>query len=534
MPNGDGAFSLANFGENDPKAAIKSPRSLLACKQEGVLPQELVYKTMEAFAEPRLSPRLVKLRYDFFEAKRRDLLAASKRARDTIIADERREKENGGHQLEVIAKQHKVSKGAILALGSDGLKLERQKLLRAQEHERMWLQTALNNELSNCKAIESGNKKMLQEAADDSEADRQRAQRMKEINDRRAMEEERKQMENEARSKLEKQIAKEEFHKQQEEIERQKKKDLAKQGEAYKRACAAAEAKLAAERAKQEKKEAEYRAQQERVEEMRAADLKRMDILEKQKQVFQDQMSDKKENKDLKIYQSMEANLECEAKKRRDFEDRCAQAAERDERLSQNRALMQEESAKKSFQLLMKRKNIHEEAMQKAEDRRNAILEQQEETECRLLDHEMKKERYLDFKRELDELRGKNKEINVERQRRREEHQREVVAQEVRKKDEKMEMMMNERNRLWQLRRAAQNQAFTAREAVKSQIMHQRIRSKYDSAAVEQTVNKHMKHDLFSEKILTTSASQPTLRKIGAGTKTSGSTSDEGVDYTLT
>merc|ERR1712118_101138 len=104
-------------------------------------------------------------------------------------------------------------------------------------------------------------------------------------------------------------------------------------------------------------------------------------------------------------------------------------------------ALKQEESAKRSFQLLMKRKNIHEDAMQKAEDRRNAILEQQEETECRLLDHEMKKERYLDFKRELDDLRCKNKEINVERQRRREEHQREVVAEQVRKKDEKMEMM---------------------------------------------------------------------------------------------
>eukprot|EP00747_Dinoflagellata_sp_TGD_P188368 gnl/TRDRNA2_/TRDRNA2_47291_c0_seq1.p1 gnl/TRDRNA2_/TRDRNA2_47291_c0~~gnl/TRDRNA2_/TRDRNA2_47291_c0_seq1.p1 ORF type:complete len:537 (+),score=182.11 gnl/TRDRNA2_/TRDRNA2_47291_c0_seq1:134-1744(+) len=533
MANGrDGAFSLANFGENDPKAAIKSPRSLLACKQEGVLPMELIFKPMEAFAEPRLSPRLVKLRYDFFEAKRRDLLAAAKRARDTIIADERREKENGGQQLEAIAKQHKVSKGAILALGSDGLKLERQKLLRAQEHERMWLQTALNNELANCKAIEHHNQKMTQEAADDSEKDRQRAAKMKEINDRRAQEEERKQMENEARSKLEKQIAKEEFAKQQEEVEKQKKKELEKQKAAYDRACAEAEKKLAAERAKQEKKEAEYRAQQERVEEMRAADLKRMDILEKQKQSYQEAMREKKEAKDLKIYQSMEANLELEAKKRRDFDDRCAQAAEREERLSQARALQQEESAKRSFQLLMKRKNIHADAMQKAEDRRNAILEQQEETECRLLEHEMKKERYLDFKRELDDLRCKNKEINVERQRRREEHQREVVAEQVRKKDEKMEMMKNERNRLWQLRRAAQNQAFTAREQVKFQVNQQKIRSKYDSTAVEHTIGKHMKHDLFTDKILTTSASQPTLRKSPGGTKTSMSAGDESVDYT--
>ena len=77
----------------------------------------------------------------------------------------------------------------------------------------------------------------------------------------------------------------------------------------------------------------------------------------------------------------------------------------------------------------------------------------------RLLEHELKKERYLDFKRELDGLRGKNKEINVERQRRKEEAYREKVAEDVRKKDEKMEWMQSERNRLWQLRRQGQTEA---------------------------------------------------------------------------
>jgi len=527
--NGDGAFALVNFGENDAKAVIKSPRSIQACKQEGVLPQELIFKPMESFAEPRLSPRLVKLRFDFFEAKRRDLLASSKRAREAIIAEERREHESGGKQLEALAKQHKISKGAILALGSDGLKLERQKLLRAQDHSRNWLQSALNNELRNVTEAEENNKRSNQEAADDSAADASKAQRMKDINDRRAQEEERKAMEAEARQKLEKQIAKEEFHKQQGVVEQQKLKEIEKQKVIFQRSLAEAERKRQAEIAKQEKKEAEYNAQQERVEEMRAADLKRTDILEKQKGAFQDAMSDKKATKDLKIYQSMEANQEVERKKREDFESRQRQGAEREERLAQNRALSQEESAKKSFQLMMKRRNIHEESDRKAEDRRNAILEQQEDTECRLLDHEQKKERYLDFKRELDDLRCKNKEINVERQRRREEHNREVIATQVRKKDEKMEMMNNERRRLWQLRRAAQNQAFHSREQVKFQITCQRIKSKYNSKDVEANVIKLMSHDLFSAKILTTSGSQPTLR-----TKTTNTPPNQEVEFTVT
>merc|ERR1711920_687610 len=103
--------------------------------------------------------------------------------------------------------------------------------------------------------------------------------------------------------------------------------------------------------------------------------------------------------------------------------------------MGQARAIEQEESAKKSFQTMMKRKIIQEDAARKAEDRRLAILESQEETELRLLEHEQKKERYLDFKHELDGLRCKNKEINVERQRRREEASREAVAEQVQKKD---------------------------------------------------------------------------------------------------
>merc|ERR1712188_355970 len=110
-----------------------------------------------------------------------------------------------------------------------------------------------------------------------------------------------------------------------------------------------------------------------------------------------------------------------------------------------------------------------------------AILKNQDETEMRLLEHEQKKERYLDFKRELDGLRGKNKEINVERQRRKEEAKRESIADDVRKKDEKIDCMRSERQRLWQIRMSAQMEAHRARELVKSEIIRQRIRSKFDS-----------------------------------------------------
>mmetsp|Transcript_125237 Transcript_125237/g.267341 ORF Transcript_125237/g.267341 Transcript_125237/m.267341 type:complete len:524 (-) Transcript_125237:265-1836(-) len=517
MPEDSKKITLANFDEANPKSFINSPRSIQACKQEGVLPGELIYKTVESFQERALSPRLVKLRYDFFEAKRRDLLAAARRARDAIVADERREKEGSNSTLAAISQNSGLSKGAILALNSDGLRLERQKLLKAQETERNWLKNALNSELKNLKKLESDSKMEKEAQADNQEAVRQAALRLKELNDKKAMEEERKQQEMEARMKLEKQIAKEEFHKQQEELQKKAELDAQKQKAAYERQVKETERKKQIEIEKEEKREAAHREQEARKAEMRAQDLRRLDILEQQKHEYSLAMADKKEKRDMRIYASIQANQELEQKRRDEFDEKCRQDQIREDRLMQSNALRQEESAKKSFQTMMKRKVIAEEASRKAEDRRSAIMEHQEDTEMRLLEHEQKKERYLDFKRELDGLRNQNKSINVERQRRREEANRESVAEAVRKKDEKIDMMNNERQRLWQIRRAAQSQAYAAREAVKNEIMRQRISSKFDSKALEHKLGSLMQHDLFTPKVLQTSSSMPVLKAMQSG-----------------
>merc|ERR1712019_254476 len=136
-----------------------------------------------------------------------------------------------------------------------------------------------------------------------------------------------------------------------------------------------------------------------------------------------------------------------------------------------------------------------------------------EDTEMRLLEHEQKKERYFDFKRELDGLRGKNKEINVERQRRKEEAKRESIADDVKKKDEKIECMRSERQRLWQIRMSAQMEAHRARELVKTEIIRQRLRSQFDSKILSKKVQTLMNQDVFPPKIVQTSHSLPTLRK---------------------
>merc|ERR1712151_596223 len=261
------------------------------------------------------------------------------------------------------------------------------------------------------------------------------------------------------------------------------------------------------------KREEAAREQEARKSELRAQDLRRQETMEAQKNAYQEAMRQKQDARDLRIYKSIQANMEIEQKRREDFEEKCRLEGIRDERRAQQDALKQEEAAKKSFQVMMRRKVIHEEATRKAEERRQAILEQQEDTEMRLLEHEQKKERYLDFKRELGGLRSKNKEINVERQRRKEEAKRENIADEVRKKDEKIDCMRSERQRLWQIRQSAQMEAHRARELVKTEIIRQRVRSKFDSKVLSHKVQALMNQDVFHPKIVQTSHSMPTLKR---------------------
>jgi len=506
------AVSLINFDERNPEAIINSPRSLQACKLEGVLPRDLVFKPIDAFQEKNLSPRLVKLRFDFFEAKRKDLLAASRRARDALVVEERRDKEVGNNQLELICRESGLTKGAVMAITSDGLKLERDKLLKAQENERNWLRNALKNELRQLKLLEQGQQQLQQDANVEASRMEEKARLMKETNERRAHEEERKAMEAEARQRLEKQLAKEEFHKQQLELKEKAEREAEEQRRIYERQLKEMERKKQTEIEKAQKKEALYREQESRKAEMRAQDLKRQDILEQKRQAFEVAMSEKKEQRDMRIYQSIQANMETEQRRREEFEDRQRKDDAREDRLMQARALEAEESAKKSFQSMMKRRVIQEEAARKDEERRFAILEQQEETDMRLLEHEQKKERYLDFKRELDGLRSKNKEINVERQRRREEATREMVAEQVRKKDEKIDALYTEKKKLHQIRRQAQSEAYRARELVKAEIMRQRVSSKYDSRLLESKLNSLKQYDMFTPKVLQNSTSLPLLK----------------------
>ena len=126
----------------------------------------------------------------------------------------------------------------------------------------------------------------------------------------------------------------------------------------------------------------------------------------------------------------------------------------------------------------------------KAEERRMIINQQQENIDERLKQYNAKRERFLAFKRELEHLKDVNKQMNVHRQRKREDFHREQVANEVVNKDQRVQLIRNQKLKIWEQRRNKSAHERLIRETVKSQVMEMRIKSRVDSNKIKNLIDQ--------------------------------------------
>merc|ERR550537_1585930 len=142
--------------------------------------------------------------------------------------------------------------------------------------------------------------------------------------------------------------------------------------------------------------------QQERLAEMNRKDQERQMAMQEQRDEHERLVQHKIDARNARIAKAMQNNYEIEMQAEADFQAREAYNAKRQEKLDMERAAFQQEAAAKQLQTMLKRKHIHDESVRKAEERREALLHHQDCVDERLHEHDMKKERYLEFKRELD------------------------------------------------------------------------------------------------------------------------------------
>ena len=479
-------FTLADLPEKPEKGVTLTPRSLEACVSEGIDASDLLYRPVEEFVDKQLSPRLIKLRYDYFEAKRKDLLALALAARDKILKTKR-----SSSVLPSTSSTESVSSATSQNKAEYGmLQMEREKLARFQGGEKRWLENCLNHELALLRRMEAEDLRLNEESQDKSKKLMEESKRLKELNDRRREIEEQKQKVFEAQQELEREKAKQAFAKHQEELRKLQEREERMKREAHERSVRDAEQRM--------KRELELKQQQDKLwaeKQMALAaieehDKERFGIIERCKGSLKEKLHARRIAKEERVAKSMAMNRDLEKARKEDLVKKLAADRERDERLAIVKQEHIEESAKKSLQLMLRRKIIQDESQKRSEERREGILAQQADLERRLKEHEAKKQRYMEFKQELEALKEKNKQLNVERQKKKEMYLRETYARKVVEKDSKIDTIFAERQQLWELRRKTALESQKSRDFVKKSVMEMRIKSKVDSRKLESFVSQ--------------------------------------------
>lgn len=232
--------SLENFDEyNIQPPLLTSPRSLEACRRQGVEPEELVFRYEDSFFDKGITQDIQEIRWKHYEKKRRDKLS--------LVREERMELVTNGWEK---SQNDKTNKTVGSVTGEDaGLEQERRSTAALKEQRQMEsIKAKRQQELEQMVAYELQLTQLAEEQQQAVEAERHKeAQRQKEAQARqKAWEEIQRQkevdkaMEEVRQEKIRKKLAAAEFQKEQdrklqEELEEKMRMRQAKEKEIYAR-----------------------------------------------------------------------------------------------------------------------------------------------------------------------------------------------------------------------------------------------------------------------------------------------------------
>jgi len=366
--------------------------------------------------------------------------------------------------------------------------LERARHERVKEHEKRWIRNTLEATIQHVKDLEHGSEVLEADTklAEQKMADASR--RLKELNDKRRQERDEKQAGLRMMQKIEREKAKETFERELKEEQQRVQKEFAEARRRFEVHVANEKKKADFQRQQELARDREYQRQQERLANMLKQDEERGRILQKSRDEFQRHLREKKADKDAKIQAALSKDEAIREEKRRAYEEKKERENTKEEMQAQRRALQQEESAKRSFQLMMKRRIAADEAKRKQEEFQHNVQEHQRQVDERLKEHQAKQQKYLQFKRELDALKENNKEMNVERQRRRDAFRRAQLQADLNSKLGKATALEMERAHMWNERKQMIVAAQLQRRKIKEQIHQMHLKSSFSSDQIVRTI----------------------------------------------
>ena len=235
ISNEEFMINIIDFKNSYQTKLINSPRSILACKYEGIDPNELIYRPMEYYMKKKLLKEVAQLRFDGYEKRRKDLITIVLNKRDEIINDNQKQEsrianrsssQQINRELSVSStKRIKLSYEELIEKGKEREKFLLKKMLEheSRKNEKYEAEMRLRKiKIEKDLLEEKKMQKMLKEEAENKikkDKDKVEIEKLNERIERRLASENIKRL-------IEKKKEEEEFQKQQEKTRLEEKKEL--------------------------------------------------------------------------------------------------------------------------------------------------------------------------------------------------------------------------------------------------------------------------------------------------------------------
>jgi len=375
------SVSVENF---EGRRTISSPRSLEACAALGVLPQELISRTLDSFKEVGgvNDDWAVKMRYDRYEQKRKDTVSAVKKQRRSVTSPGSRSQAGGGYGA-----------GSNVDETASMMKREQMALEKLQRKQQQEIEQMIAYEVKMAEIAQQQRDKEEKERVRFEKHQAEVAQRKAEFEQQRKEKEERKRIAALEAEEEAKQKAAAEHRREQEFAEAQRKKAVQAAKEARQRD------QEAKERQEQHKRETEaiIAKQQAEVEErrrmMEKKEAERVKAMEEEQRIVAAERATKRKIAADRISAAQAQQAVLLKEQQAEFARKEADAEKRriafEQELEQQHAESRRQAQRKREEIEMAIAN----ANAIAEERKNVLVSKEQATNKRLADLEVQKQR---------------------------------------------------------------------------------------------------------------------------------------------
>jgi len=479
--------NLETFPDFERSKVVNTPRSLEACKREGVLPPELLFRPVETFAKPGQAKEVTQAMYEFFEAKRMESLQAVRKARQTALEPHSLSASKSTPAL--LSRSDQFERSLLQSKQRQASLISRAALTEASEAKK--LSKLRNDEDAKVAAERERRKgelvKARKEAEEKRKADMEKTRKAKE--------------EEELREKLriEQQERDGDFMKRLQEREEKLLELREKQKERREQLKEQILLRL------NERQRAQEITRSQRDQETAQKEEEREVKLEEQKQAFKLKLEEKAK---LRVMKRAQAKKQAENHFRQVRNRQKAteilqsdskmqvRTAEYRQKLTEKMEWLRKISAEKE----RKMRQVHESAVALSSANRTKMLESMAKSQQRA---ELQRRRIVDqfeMKKQMSEMRKLKKDYLIERQKRRKDYEAELSTRRLAEMTARIQAFETVKERMLLERRNLNLQNEHLKMSIKEAMRRMRISKKWDEGEIEKLLDGYKQQGLGGSK----------------------------------